>query len=107
MYVKSDITEIIHAKGFKIANRPENFSMMDMLEFTDRDVREVLLSLTKDDYIKGPMPDDKGRSSSVWAFGRNIAGHDVYIKLTIRIKGKRKNVVCISFHESTKPFPPR
>jgi len=97
----SDFQNIVIEKGVKILNRPENLSMLHILEFNQLDVENTLLSLTKQDYCEGPVSDDKGRPDDVWIFGRSINGHNVYIKLAIVEKKKRRNVVCISFHEST------
>jgi hypothetical protein len=100
----NNIHSIIKENGVKILPRPENISMMYMLGFNQIDVENVLLSLTKKEYCEGPVSDDKGRPDSVWIFGQNIDGHDVYIKLVIMEKKKRKKVICISFHESTSPL---
>jgi hypothetical protein len=100
----SHLQSLVKEKGAKILDRPENRSMLDIIEFNQLDIENTLLSLTKSDYCEGPVPDDKDRPDDVWIFGRNIKGHDVYIKLAIVEKKKRKNVVCISFHEPTHPL---
>jgi len=83
--------------------RPENVSMMYKLGLTRAMVTtDILLNLTKSDYCDGPLH-EKGHPDA-WCFGRTIKGDEIYIKLTIVEKKKRKNAVCISFHESTKPL---
>jgi hypothetical protein len=49
----SDFQSIVIEKGAKILNRPENLSMLDILEFNQLDVENTLLSLTKQDYCEG------------------------------------------------------
>jgi hypothetical protein len=63
---------------------------------------DILLNLTKYDYCAGPLS-EKGHPDA-WCFGKTINTHEIYIKLTIEEKKKRKNAICISFHESTKPL---
>ena len=46
---------------------------------------------------------EKGQPDA-WCFGKTMKGYEIYVKLTIEEKKKRKNAICISFHESTKPL---
>jgi len=83
--------------------RPENTSMMSILGLTRSIVTtDILLNLTKSDYCGGPLYEEG--HPDAWCFGKTIKGYEIYIKLTIEEKKKRKNAICISFHESTKPL---
>ena len=98
-----EFQQIASEKGVKFWERPENVSMMKMLGLNETLVTEkILLNLTQNDYCEGPLSDKN--QPSAWCFGKTIKGHNVYIKLTIVEKKKRKNAFCISFHESTKPL---
>jgi hypothetical protein len=77
--------------------------MMNMLGLTESVVtNNILRHLTTQDYYEGPIHEEG--HSKAWAFGQNIDGKNVYIKLTITDKKKRKRAECISFHESTQPL---
>jgi len=74
-----------------------------MLDLTESVVtKDILLNLTAKDYCEGPIPEEG--HSDAWCFGQNIDGKNVYIKLTITKKKKRKRAECISFHEPTHPL---
>jgi hypothetical protein len=61
-----------------------------------------LLSLSVEDYCSGPEP-DKDKPGSIWEFGKNIEGKEVYIKLKIAEIGAQKYAKCISFHKARFP----
>jgi len=89
--------------GVRFWQRPENMSMMNKLELTESVVtNDILLNLTVQDYYEGPIHEET--HSDAWCFGQNIEGQNVYIKLTITEKKKRKRAECISFHEPTHPL---
>ncbi len=41
---------------------------------------------------------------SLWIFGREIEGHEVYIKLKVAQVGDRRIAKCISFHIAKYPL---
>lgn len=98
----SDFQSLSKANGVKFWERPENDSMMNLLELNRAEVTQRLLNLTKYDYLEGPLSQEN--FSDAWCFGQTIKGNEVYIKLTIVAKKKRRMAVCISFHEPTKPL---
>ena len=67
------------------------------------DALNELLSLSIDNYCSGPEP-DKDRPGSVWEFGKNIEGKEVYIKLKIAEIAGKKYAKCISFHKAKFPM---
>ncbi len=97
----AEFKEIAQEKGVIFWPRPENISMMSLLGLTRSIVTtDILLNLTKGDYCGGPLHEEG--HPDAWCFGKSIKGQEIYIKLTIQEKKKRKNAICISFHESTK-----
>jgi len=60
---------------------------------------QELLFLSIENYCSGPEP-DKDRPGSIWEFGKNIEGKEVYIKLKIAEIGGTKYAKCISFHKA-------
>jgi len=99
----SEFKNLARINGVRFWQRPENMSMMNMLDLTESVVtNDVLLQLTAQDYYDGPT--HKKDHSDAWTFAQNIEGQNVYIKLTITEKKKRKRAECISFHEPTLPL---
>jgi hypothetical protein len=98
-----EFKQIAQEKSVIFWHRPENISMMSMLGLTRSIVTtDILLNLTKADYCDGPLYEDG--QPDAWCFGKTIKDYEIYIKITIQKKHKRKNAICISFHESTKPL---
>jgi hypothetical protein len=99
----SDFQNFAKSNGVRFWQRPENMSMMNMLGLTESVVtKDILLNLTARDYCEGPIHEEG--YTDAWCFGQNIEGKNVYIKLTITEKKKRKRAECISFHEPTHPL---
>ncbi len=73
---------------------------------------EYLVSLTPDNYSKGPEPDDFQPEENVWVFGCGVEGTEAYIKLKLQPDPRRRTVVHAviwSFHAAEHPmrFPLR
>lgn len=92
-------------KGVTLIPRKETTSTLPRLGLTKRNLEEILLSLSTTDYCKGPEEDEGiGRSGEMWFFGKEIEGHDIYIKLKVeKIKGA-EIAKCISFHIANYPL---
>jgi hypothetical protein len=89
----SDFQSIAKVNGVRLQRRPENLSMMNMLELTESMVTEnVLLHLTASDFLEGPI--HKDGYPDAWCFRQNIKGYEVYIKLSIVEHKKRKRAEC-------------
>lgn len=98
-----EFKNLAKTNGVRFWQRQENMSMMNRLELTESVViNDILLNLTAKDYYEGPISQEG--HSDAWSFGQNIEGQNVYIKLTITEKKKRKRAECISFHEPTHPL---
>lgn len=68
--------------------------------------REVIVkSLQVEDYVEGPVIDELNRRSEMWVFGKDVKGHEVYIKITLGYENGQ--TICISFHiaEHTLTYP--
>ena len=69
------------------------------------DAYNVLMSLSIDNYCSGPEPDkDRPGTGSIWEFGTETDGKEVYIKLKIVESGDKKYAKCISFHRAKYPI---
>lgn len=73
------------------------------LGLTKHNVEEILLSLSVTDYCKGPEK-DHDRPGEMWFFGKEIGGHEIYIKLKVANVGNRDIAKCISFHFAEYPL---
>ena len=66
------------------------------------DIVEILVSLKCDDYIKGPVPDDKpgaNHTKPVWIFKKYWRDTRLYIKVKLFIKNRKTYVVSIHIDE--------
>lgn len=87
-------------QSFRLArHRPKNMATLKQLGMHERECANQILSLTVEDYCKGPEDDrDKGKGGEFWFFGKRIEAHEVYIKLKLVEIGEKKEALCISFH---------
>lgn len=92
--------------GLFIVPRDVNIVCMAQLGLTDRTLRMELLSLSVEDYYKGPEPDEDPSKSGkeVWMFGKIINGCEVYIKLKNFDVGPHKRAKCLSIHQADFPI---
>ena len=89
--------------GIDIVPRAETRSTLAQLGLTKANLEEILLGLSVTHYCLGPEP-DRDRPGNVWIFGREIEGHEVYIKLKVAQAGDRQIAKCISFHIARHPL---
>ena len=89
--------------GIDIVPRAETRPTLARLGLTKANLEEVLLELSVTDYCQGPKP-DRDRPGNVWVFGREIEGHEVYIKLKVAQVGEKQIAKCISFHIAKYPL---
>ena len=94
---------VTQERGLDIVDRKENLKSLLKLGFTKDNCKHEILDLSVSDYCAGPKQ-DKDRPGVIWEFGKNISGHDVYIKLKIADAGSLKIAKCISFHIAEFPI---
>ena len=83
-------------------DRGKNRQTLLDLEMTTAGRNTVLKSLVRQDYSHGPMLDTLNGGPAMWVFGKMVRGREIYIKITMGIKGAQ--VICISFHTSEYPM---
>jgi len=86
-----------------VINRLENQQSLADLGLTRENRKDIILSLTVQDYCSGPEP-DKDQLGEIWVFGKEVGDHEVYIKLKIADTGSMKIAKCISFHAAMYPL---
>jgi len=79
------------------AKRSINLQDIVDIGLTMEGSRQELLSLTVEEYSKGPEP-DRDFPGDIWVFGKEILGHEVYIKMKIDRQDEMEELTCISFH---------
>jgi len=89
--------------GIDIVPRAETRPTLARLGLTKANLEEILLELSVTDYCQGPKP-DRDRPGNLWIFGREIEGHEVYIKLKVAQVGDKRIAKCISFHIAKFPL---
>lgn len=87
-----------------IKPRKINEKTIKKLGFTYRQIKEVLYSLTIDDYYAGPKKDDY-HGGHFWEFGKEVDDTMLYIKIKIHTLPDGTDIpFCYSFHEPEFPM---
>ena len=86
--------------GIIFLNRSKNQEALKMLGITPSARKEIIKSITADDYIETVL--DKFSYGDMWVFGKDCDGVDIYVKIAL---GKpNTNTICIPFHTAEHPL---
>lgn len=86
--------------GIIFLNRSKNQEALKMLGITPSARKEIIKSITAEDYIETVL--DEFSYGDMWVFGKDYDGVDVYVKIAL---GKpNTNTICISFHTAEHPL---
>lgn len=101
---KSKIFSATFAKDgrarYYLLNRSKNQEALKMLGITPSARKEIIKSITAEDYIETVL--DEFSYGDMWVFGKDCDGVDVYVKIAL---GKpNTNTICISFHTAEHPL---
>jgi hypothetical protein len=83
-------------------DRGKNRQTLLDLELTKDTRNKVLRSLATQDYSAGPLLEKMNAGADMWVFGKMVKGKEVYIKITMGLRGVQ--VICISFHIAEHPM---
>lgn len=75
---------------------------MSFLNFRNMDRLNVVKSIEVEDYSEGPIKDQLNGFGEMWVFGKDVAGQEIYIKITLGRPGS--STICISFHIAEHPI---
>lgn len=89
---KSKIFDVI------FMSRDKNLQTLLFLEITPSSRKEIIKSLTFEDYSEGPITDILNKGADMWIFGKTVKNSEVYIKITMGTPNN--STICISFHLS-------
>ena len=77
-------------------DRKKNMQALLDLEISAIMREKIIMSLTVEDYYKGPTEDKLNYMGELWEFGKSVDKKEVYIKIS---KGTGANSpICVSFH---------
>ena len=77
-------------------DRKKNMQALLDLEISAIMREKIIMSLTVEDYYKGPTEDKLNYMGALWEFGKSVEKKEVYIKIS---KGTGANSpICVSFH---------
>lgn len=85
--------------------RGKNAQALIDLELRPIERKNILEALESEDYSEGPLEEKLYGGADMWVFGKTVKTKEVYIKITMGIRGS--SVICISFHlaEHTMNYP--
>jgi len=100
-----DINEDLEVQFSYIEGEPGYLNAQTLIDlnYTIEDVRNILLSLTVQDYSVTMFDNRDLTGPGFRVFGRSIDKKELYIKVKIR-KRANTEVFCISFHYSQYPI---
>ncbi len=94
---------VTQGSGVFLVPRHDTRVTMSHLGITKKNLEEILLALSVENYSSGPE-DDRDRSGQVWVFGKVVRGYEIYIKLKVAEVSGKKVAKCISFHIASYPI---
>ena len=83
-------------------DRGKNLQTLATLEITPTYRKQVILNIEPEDYSEGPIVDTLNKMGEMWVFGKDVKGHEVYIKITLGYPNS--STICISFHIAEHPM---
>ena len=83
-------------------DREKNLQTLATLEIRSSYRKDVVLNLGAEDYSEGPIVDTLNKMGEMWIFGKDVKGHEVYIKITLGLPNS--STICISFHLAEHPM---
>ena len=83
-------------------DRGKNLQTLATLEIAPIYRKKVVLDIEPEDYSEGPIVDTLNKMGEMWVFGKDVKGHEVYIKITLGYPNS--STICISFHIAEHPM---
>jgi hypothetical protein len=83
-------------------DRGKNLQTLAALEILPEYRKQVIMDIESEDYSEGPIEDTLYKKGEIWVFGKDVKGHEVYIK--IMLGHPNCSTICISFHLAEHPM---
>lgn len=77
-------------------DRGKNLQTLATLEINTIVRKQIIMNIEPEDYVEGPIVDTLNKMGEMWVFGKDVKGHEVYIKITLGLPNS--STICISFH---------
>ena len=77
-------------------DRGKNLQTLATLEINTIVRKQIIMNIEPEDYVEGPIVDTLNKMGEMWIFGKDVKGHEVYIKITLGLPNS--STICISFH---------
>ena len=77
-------------------DRGKNIQTLATSEINTTYRKQVIMNIETEDYVDGPIVDTLNKLGEMWVFGKDVKGHEVYIKITLG--QPNSSTICISFH---------
>ncbi len=98
-----EFKSLVDQNGLIVKDRQKNQNSLLEMGLTARQRKDIILSLSVQDYCAGPK-EDIYEPGQFWVFGKHVDGEEVYIKLKISESSGEEYAVCFSFHKSEFPL---
>ena len=82
--------------------RDKNAKTLTELGITAVERKEIVKTITVDDYSEGPIKNLLNRFGDLWVFGKDVNGQEVYIKISYGLPNH--STICVSFHIAEYPM---
>ncbi len=82
--------------------RDKNNDSLLQLEITANERKDIVKTITPEDYSEGPIRNMLNRFGDLWVFGKDVKGQEVYIKICYGLPNR--STICISFHVAEYPM---
>lgn len=87
---------------FFLDERDKNRDALPQLDMRAFQRKDLIRTLTVDDYSEGPIKNLLNSWGDLWVFGKDYNGQEIYIKIAY---GKpNSSTICISFHVAEFPM---
>ena len=83
-------------------DRGKNLQTLAALEIAPTYRKQIVMNIEPEDYSEGPIVDTLNKMGEMWVFGKDVKGHEVYIKITLGFPNS--STICISFHLAEHPM---
>lgn len=92
--------KLLSNNKYDFVPRRKNLQDLAATGLSITDAKSEILSLTLDDYYRGPKEDfDSKRPGQIWEFKKKISNKVFYIKLKIVNENDCDILKCLSFHK--------
>ena len=87
---------------FFMDDREKNLSALNEVGIIRGMRKEIIKTLTVEDYSEGPIKNMLNAWGDLWVFGKDVNEQEVYIKISYGMPNHR--AICISFHLAEYPM---